>query len=88
MNTPDAFHAIADPHRRYILEQLRRGPQTVGALAGGLPVSRPAVSQHLKLLLDAGLVSARAEGTRRYYEINTAAFVPLNIWVDQFWEGD
>ena len=63
----DAFMAIADPNRRYLLEELRRGPKTVNQLASGLPVSRPAVSQHLKILLDAGLVNARSEGTRRIY---------------------
>jgi DNA-binding transcriptional ArsR family regulator len=82
----DAFVAIADPNRRYLLEELRRGPKTVGELASGLPVSRPAVSQHLKILLDAGLVSARAEGTRRVYAVSTPGFLHLNLWLDQFWE--
>jgi len=81
----DAFMAIADPNRRHILEELRRGPKTVTQLASGLPVSRPAVSQHLKVLLDAGLVSAQAEGTRRVYSISNAGFVQLNLWLDQFW---
>jgi DNA-binding transcriptional ArsR family regulator len=83
----DAFTAIADPNRRYLLEELRRGPKTVNELASGLPVSRPAVSQHLKVLLDAGLVSARAEGTRRVYTVSNAGFLKLNIWLDQFWEA-
>jgi DNA-binding transcriptional ArsR family regulator len=83
----DAFAAIADPNRRYLLEELRRGPKTVNELAAGLPVSRPAVSQHLKVLLDAGLVSARAEGTRRVYAVSNAGFLKLNLWLDQFWEG-
>lgn len=83
--TSDAFVAIADPNRRYLLEELRRGPKTVGELAIGLPVSRPAVSQHLKVLLDAGLVSARAEGTRRVYAVSTTGFLHLNLWLDQFW---
>ncbi len=77
--------AIADPNRRHILEELRRGPKTVTELASGLPISRPAVSQHLKVLLDAGLVSAQAEGTRRVYSISNAGFVQLNLWLDQFW---
>ncbi|MEQ1952791.1 metalloregulator ArsR/SmtB family transcription factor [Mesorhizobium sp. CN2-181] len=81
----DAFAAIADPHRRHLLEELRRGPKTVGELASGLPVSRPAVSQHLKVLLDAGLVSAKAEGTRRVYAVSENGFLKLNIWLDQFW---
>ena len=83
----DAFMAIADPNRRYLLEELRRGPKTVNELAAGLPVSRPAVSQHLKVLLDAGLVHAKAEGTRRVYTVSNAGFLKLNIWLDQFWEA-
>ena len=83
----DAFIAIADPNRRHLLEELRRGPKTVSQLAAGLPVSRPAVSQHLKVLLDAGLVSARAEGTKRFYAVSAGGFMHLNIWLDQFWEG-
>ena len=83
----DAFMAIADPNRRYLLEELRRGPKTVNELASGLPVSRPAVSQHLKVLLDAGLVHAKAEGTRRVYTVSNAGFLRLNIWLDQFWEA-
>ncbi|TIL63352.1 MAG: winged helix-turn-helix transcriptional regulator, partial [Mesorhizobium sp.] len=81
----DAFMAIADPNRRYLLEELRRGPKTVNELAAGLPVSRPAVSQHLKVLLDAGLVNAKPEGTRRVYTVSSAGFLKLNIWLDQFW---
>ena len=83
----DAFMAIADPSRRHLLEELRRGPKTVNELAAGLPVSRPAVSQHLKVLLDAGLVNAKAEGTRRVYTVSNAGFLKLNIWLDQFWEA-
>ncbi|MBZ9670007.1 metalloregulator ArsR/SmtB family transcription factor [Mesorhizobium sp. Cs1299R1N1] len=83
----DAFMAIADPNRRHLLEELRRGPKTVNELAAGLPVSRPAVSQHLKVLLDAGLVNAKPEGTRRVYTVSNAGFLRLNIWLDQFWEA-
>ena len=83
----DAFAAIADPNRRYLLEELRRGPKTVNELAAGLPVSRPAVSQHLKVLLEAGLVSATAEGTRRIYTVSNGGFLKLNLWLDQFWEA-
>ena len=86
MTLADAFVAIADPNRRRLLEELRRGPRTVSELAAGLPVSRPAVSQHLKVLRDAGLVSARAEGTRRVYAVVNTGFFKLNIWLDQFWE--
>ncbi|MCV3207830.1 metalloregulator ArsR/SmtB family transcription factor [Mesorhizobium sp. YC-39] len=83
----DAFMAIADPNRRYLLEELRRGPKTVNELAAGLPVSRPAVSQHLKVLLEAGLVNAKAEGTRRVYTVSNAGFLRLNLWLDQFWDA-
>ena len=83
----DAFMAIADPNRRHLLEELRRGPKTVNELAAGLPVSRPAVSQHLKVLLDAGLVNAKAKGTRRVYTVSNSGFLKLNIWLDQFWEA-
>ena len=77
--------ALADPTRRAVLDRLRRGPQPVGRIADDLPVSRPAVSQHLKVLLDAGLVRSSPEGTRRIYSINPVGFTRLNIWVDQFW---
>lgn len=83
----DAFSAIADPNRRHLLEELRRGPKTVGQLSSGLPVSRPAVSQHLKVLLDAGLVMSSPQGTRRIYAIRPDGFTRLNIWIDQFWAG-
>jgi DNA-binding transcriptional ArsR family regulator len=86
MMLSDAFMAIADPNRRYLLEELRRGPKTVNELAAGLPVSRPAVSQHLKVLLDAGLVNAKAEGTRRVYTVSSSGFLGLSIWLDQFWD--
>jgi len=85
MNLEEAFLAIADPNRRAILEELRRTPRTVSELAAGLPVSRPAVSQHLKVLLDAGLVSVRPEGTKRIYAVENTGFLRLNIWLDQFW---
>lgn len=83
----DAFAAIADSNRRYILEELRRGPKSVNQLASGLSVSRPAVSQHLKVLLDTGLVNARSEGTRRIYAISNGGFLKLNLWLDQFWQA-
>lgn len=87
MTADTPFLAISDANRRHLLEELRRGPKTVSELAAGLPVSRPAVSQHLKVLLDAGLVSARAEGTRRVYAVSAAGFRKLNIWLDQFWDA-
>lgn len=83
----DAFMAIADTNRRYILEELRRGPKSVNELASGLSVSRPAVSQHLKVLLDTGLVNARAQGTRRIYALADGGFLKLNLWLDQFWDA-
>lgn len=85
MPTLDPFAAIADPNRRHLLEELRRAPQTVNELAKGLPISRPAVSQHLKALLDSGLVVVKPQGTRRIYAIDTSGFKRLNIWLDQFW---
>ncbi|CAN7462072.1 MULTISPECIES: metalloregulator ArsR/SmtB family transcription factor [Rhizobium] len=85
MSNTDPFTAIADPHRRFLLEELRRAPKTVNELAEGLPISRPAVSQHLKALLDCNLVSVTAEGTRRIYAVNNRGFDRLNLWLDQFW---
>jgi DNA-binding transcriptional ArsR family regulator len=85
MSNVDPFTAIADPHRRFLLEELRRAPRTVNELAEGLPISRPAVSQHLKALLDCNLVSVTAEGTRRIYTVNNRGFDKLNLWLDQFW---
>lgn len=87
MSPHDPFLAIADPNRRHLLEELRRQPQTVNDLAAGMPVSRPAVSQHLKVLLDAGLVSVEERGTRRIYSVSNRGFMRLNLWLDQFWEG-
>lgn len=81
----DPFAAIADPNRRHLLEELRRAPRTVNELAEGLPISRPAVSQHLKALLDSNLVTVTSEGTRRIYSVNIRGFQKLNIWLDQFW---
>lgn len=85
MSVADPFDAIADPNRRHLLEELRRSPKTVRELADGLPISRPAVSQHLKALLDCGLVTVSEQGTRRIYEINRPGFDRLNLWLDQFW---
>lgn len=85
MSNTDPFSAIADPNRRFLLEELRRSPKTVNELAEGLPISRPAVSQHLKALLDSNLVSVTAEGTKRIYTVNNRGFDKLNLWLDQFW---
>lgn len=85
MSSIDPFGAIADPHRRLLLEELRRGEKTVSVLSEGLPISRPAVSQHLKALLDCGLVTVNQQGTRRFYAINPRGFDGLTLWLDQFW---
>jgi DNA-binding transcriptional ArsR family regulator len=87
MTASDAFTAIADPHRRHILEELRRGPKSVNEIASGLPVSRPAVSQHLKVLLDSGLVNSSSSGTKRIYALSATGFLKLNLWLDQFWSN-
>lgn len=79
------FVALSDPTRRQIFERLRGGERSVGALAKGLPVSRPAVSQHLKVLKEAGLVADRAEGTRRVYRIDPKGLGAMRIWLDRFW---
>jgi DNA-binding transcriptional ArsR family regulator len=78
--------ALGDPTRRAIFERLGGGPVSVGRLADGLPVSRPAVSQHLKVLKDAGLVVDRPVGNRRLYHLNPAAVVQVRDWFDRFWD--
>jgi DNA-binding transcriptional ArsR family regulator len=80
-----ALQSLSDPTRRRVFEKLRAGPQSVGVLARGLPVSRPAVSQHLKVLKDAGLVGDRSEGARRVYYIDPEGLGELRRWLDQFW---
>ncbi|MDT0469823.1 ArsR/SmtB family transcription factor [Streptomyces gibsoniae] len=82
----DALSALADPTRRAIFECLADGPKAVGQLAEGLPVSRPAVSQHLRVLKEAGLVVDRAVGTRRLYQVNPAGLGALRAWLDRFWD--
>src|ERR1700752_1191614 len=79
-----ALAALADPTRRELFERLRSGPRAVGELARALPVSRPAVSQHLAVLKAAGLVRDHAEGARRVYQIDPAGLGPLRAWLDQF----
>lgn len=86
MSADVAFAALSDPTRRAVLERLRRGPLAVGALAAGMPVSRPAVSQHLKALKDAGLVRETAEGARRIYCLDAQGLAPLRAWLDMFWD--
>jgi DNA-binding transcriptional ArsR family regulator len=82
----DALSALADPTRRRVFERLKSGPQPVGAIARGMPVSRPAVSQHLKALKEAGLVVDRPEGARRVYFIDPHGLGALRKWLDQFWD--
>jgi DNA-binding transcriptional ArsR family regulator len=86
MTYVSALAALADPTRRQVFERLKSGPQPVGAIASGLPVSRPAVSQHLKVLKEAGLVTDRPEGTRRVYYIDPQGLGALRTWLDQFWD--
>lgn len=86
MTYTQAFAALADPTRRQVFERLAQGPRAVGELAEGLPVSRPAVSQHLKVLKDAGLVADRADGARRVYQIDPAGLGALRGWLDRFWD--
>jgi DNA-binding transcriptional ArsR family regulator len=77
--------ALGDPTRRQVLELLRQGPRSVGELAQQLPVSRPAVSQHLRVLENAGLARHTRSGTRHLYELDAAGVGTLRDWVDGFW---
>ena len=79
------FAALADPTRRAIFERLADEPQSVGSLASQLPVSRPAVSQHLKALKEAGLVEDQAQGTSRIYRIDPEGLGPMRRWLDEQW---
>lgn len=83
----EALAALADPTRRSVLEQLRAGPKPVSAIAARLPVSRPAVSQHLKVLKEAGLVREERHGTQRIYEIDPTGIGPLRQWLDRLWDS-
>jgi DNA-binding transcriptional ArsR family regulator len=80
------FAALADPTRAMIMEGLAVRPMAVGELAAGLPVTRPAVSQHLKVLKEAQLVRDEAQGTRRIYSIDPAGLGALRAWLDRFWD--
>jgi DNA-binding transcriptional ArsR family regulator len=81
-----ALTALADPTRRQVFERLRAGGKAVGTIAQTLPVSRPAVTQHLKVLKEAGLVRETRDGTRRIYEIDPAGLGQLRTWLDRFWD--
>jgi DNA-binding transcriptional ArsR family regulator len=82
----DAIQALGDPTRRTVFETLREGPRSVGDLARGLPVSRPAVSQHLRVLERAGLVTARRDGTRNFYSVNGDGLAELRTYFEGFWD--
>jgi len=82
----NALLALADPTRRAVFERLKAGPASVQSIANGLPVSRPAVSQHLKALKQAGLVTDEARGTARIYSIHTPGLLELKTWIDGFWD--
>jgi len=81
-----ALAVLADPTRRRVFERLRHGPRAVNLIAAGLPVSRPAVSQHLKVLKSAGLVEERNEGVRRIYSLRREGLLELREWLDSFWD--
>jgi DNA-binding transcriptional ArsR family regulator len=87
MTYANALTALADPTRRTVFERLKRGPKSVGDIADGLPVSRPAVSQHLKVLKEARLVTAYRDGTRQFYAIDAHGLAALRDYLDGFW-GD
>jgi DNA-binding transcriptional ArsR family regulator len=77
---------LGDPTRRQIFELLARRPSSVGELAQQLPISRPAVSQHLRVLKDGGLVTSQPQGTRRVYRLNPEGVTALRAWLDRIWE--
>ena len=81
----EALRALGDPHRREIFERLSQSPLAVGELADELPISRPAVSQHLKVLKEVGLVFDRPAGTRRVYHVDPQAVAALREYFDAFW---
>ena len=81
-----ALQALGDPTRRSVLEQLREGPRAVGEIAAQLPVSRPAVSQHLRVLKEAGLVTERQDGTRRLYRVDPDGLAEVREYLEGFWE--
>ncbi len=86
VSTAATLTALADPTRRAVLERLVHGPRSVTDVARTMPVSRPAVSQHLKVLHDAGLVSVRQEGRTRLYEVRRDGLAELRAWLEQFWD--
>jgi DNA-binding transcriptional ArsR family regulator len=85
MTYANVMNALGDPTRRTVYERLRAGPRSVGEIAAGLPVSRPAVSQHLRVLKEAGLVTERRVGTKRIYELSPRGLAELRAYFEQFW---
>ncbi|MFI5232034.1 MAG: ArsR/SmtB family transcription factor [Gemmatimonadales bacterium] len=85
-NHARAFVALADPTRRLVFERLARQPMSVGRLARGLTVTRPAVSQHLRVLKNAGLVTDREDGTRRIYRVDARGIEAMRSYLDRFWD--
>ena len=83
--TPNAFGALGDPTRRLIFERIAAAPSAVGQLAQTLPVSRPAVSQHLRVLKEAGLVTESADGARRIYRLDPRGIAAMRDWLDSHW---
>jgi DNA-binding transcriptional ArsR family regulator len=81
----DPFDALADPHRRAILELLQRGERSVREIADAMPITRPAVSRHLRLLKEAGLVTSSAEGTRRLYRLHDEGIGAVQAYLEQVW---
>jgi len=86
MTYEHAIAALADPSRRQIIEVLRKGPQPVAQIADGLPISRPAVSQHLKVLSDAGLLAVTAQGNKRLYHLIPTGFDQLRAYLNGLWD--
>lgn len=85
LTNQNGFSALADPTRRAIFEGLAHGPRAVGELARGVPVSRPAVSQHLKILREAGLVTDQRDGARRLYSVDPRGVEAMRAYLDSFW---
>jgi DNA-binding transcriptional ArsR family regulator len=85
-NEAPVFAALGDPTRRAVLARLRTGPRSVGEIVATLPVSQSAVSQHLRVLREAGLVTDRREGTRRLYQVDLEGLTALRAYVDEYWD--
>ncbi len=81
-----SFNALGEPMRRAIFEKLRARPLAVGAIAKGLPISRPAVSQHLRVLKDAGLISIEQKGASNFYQIDPKGILAMRDYLDNFWD--